>query len=222
VNGVVPLAATAISASCVPIACRWTSAAASSASSSAPSTARSHQQHEARGRPSEGRHQLGAVLHREPPRGAGAGINEAPAAAQALLDRQRGAFERRARGVHRGDRGELTLQHRIEDVGRTPQIDRRIARAWSFGLHLSHTSPPSSGKRAPPTAGSTGSDGSSDQGSVREVFGIGVASEPRARDMTENVLATSSTRRRSASASMPRIFTAPAATLRYPAGPPAT
>ena len=94
-----------------------------------------HQQHQARRRPAEGRHQLGAVLHREPPRRAGAGINEAPAAAQPLLDGQSGAFERRARGVHGGDRGELPFEHRVEDVRRAPQIDRRIARAGSFGFH---------------------------------------------------------------------------------------
>ena len=94
-----------------------------------------HQQHQALGRPAEGRHQLGAVLHRKPPRRAGAGIDQAAAGAQPLLDRQRGAFERRARGMHRGDRGELPLEHRVEDVRRVPQVDRRIARAGAFGFH---------------------------------------------------------------------------------------
>ena len=51
-----------------------------------------HQQNSRSRRPAEGRHQLGAVLHREPPRRAGAGIDQPPAGAQPLLDGERGAF----------------------------------------------------------------------------------------------------------------------------------
>ena len=81
-----------------------------------------HQEDQPLGRPAEGRHQLGAVLHREPPRGAGAGIDQPPAGAQPLLDRRarrvpgpgaRHAPRRRRRTDPRAShRGCLTDSHR--------------------------------------------------------------------------------------------------------------
>ena len=159
VNGVVPLAATAISASLLADADAARRARRPrSASSSAPSTARSSASRppaisstrRAR-RPAEGRHQLGAVLHGEPSRRAGAGIDEPAAAAQPLLDGQRGAFERRARGVHGGDRGELALEHRVEDVRRAPTD--RLPNSAGWVVRFPSISP-SPGKRALPIAGS--------------------------------------------------------------------
>ena len=86
-------------------------------------------------RPAEGRHQLGAVLNREAARSAGPGIDQPAALAQPRLDRERGRFERLARGADRGDRGELPLDHGIQDVGRVPDIDPGIPGAQALGFH---------------------------------------------------------------------------------------
>ncbi len=94
-----------------------------------------HQQQQALGRPAEGRHKLGAVLDGEPPRGAGAGVDETPAPLEPALDGQRCVLERPAGAMHRGDRGELALDHGIEDVRRAPQLDRGIAGTGTFGFH---------------------------------------------------------------------------------------
>src|SRR5205085_4164315 len=47
---------------------------------------------------------------------------------------QRGALQRRARGMNRGDGGELPLDHRLEDVRRAPLVDAGIARARAFSF----------------------------------------------------------------------------------------
>ena len=36
---------------------------------------------------------------------------------------------------HGGDSGELTLDHRLENVSRAPQLDRGVARTGTFGFH---------------------------------------------------------------------------------------
>jgi hypothetical protein len=74
-------------------------------------------------RPSEGRQKLCAVLHREPPRRAGTGVDETAAVPQPRLERQRSAFESRAGRVDRGHRRELPFDHGIEHLGRFPPVD---------------------------------------------------------------------------------------------------
>ena len=94
----VPLAATPITTSSSPMAWAATRGRRRLASSSAFSIARvnaalaaGHQQHEPIARPVEGGRQLGAVLHADPARGAGAGVDQAPAAARAAAPRHAAA-----------------------------------------------------------------------------------------------------------------------------------
>ncbi len=93
------------------------------------------QQQQPLGRPAERRHQLGAVLHGEPPGGASAGINEPAAVPQARLHRNGRTLERRARGAHRGHRRELALDHGIEHVPGFPDVDAGITGVRAFRLH---------------------------------------------------------------------------------------
>ena len=46
----------------------------------------------------------------------------------------RGALQSGARGMHRGDGGELPLDHRIEDIRRAPLVDAGIAGARAFSF----------------------------------------------------------------------------------------
>src|SRR5690349_16715730 len=142
VNGVVPLAATAINTSRASIAWCPTSRIASSISSSAPSdglqeriAAPRDQQQQTLLRPAESRHQFGAVLRREAPGGARAGIGEPAAVAQPRFDCERGFFERRTSGAHGGNGGELALDHRFQDVAGTPGLYCAIARTVAFVFH---------------------------------------------------------------------------------------
>ena len=86
------------------------------------------QQHQqALARPVERRHQLGAVLHGQPPRGAGAGIDQTAAAAQPGLDAQRGLFDCGTHRLHRGDGRQLAFDQGLEDVLGLPEVDVRVA-----------------------------------------------------------------------------------------------
>src|SRR5262249_59736563 len=78
---------------------------------------------------------LGAVLHRQPPRGAGAGIDEPSALLEPRLGGERRALDRGTHRPHGRHRRELTFDHRVENVGRIPDVDPGIARTGPLGLH---------------------------------------------------------------------------------------
>ena len=141
-NGVVPLAATAISTSSGAIPWLCTRAAACAVRILGALDRARHrllaardQQQQALRRPAEGRHQLRAILYRKPPRCPGTGIGKPPAGAQPRLHGKRRLQQRRPRGPHRGNGGELALDHRIQDVRGLPEVDIGITRARPFCVH---------------------------------------------------------------------------------------
>jgi hypothetical protein len=75
-----------------------------------------HEQQEPVARPAEGRHQLGAVLHRKASRRSGASIDQPPAGPQPALGRKRGALDGRPGGADRRHRRKLAFDHRVQDV----------------------------------------------------------------------------------------------------------
>src|SRR5262249_60201095 len=54
------------------------------------------------------------------------------------IDRPGRALNRGTCGAHRGDGGELSLDHGVEDLGRIPNVDVRIPRAGAFSFHGTH------------------------------------------------------------------------------------
>ncbi len=97
--------------------------------------AASDQQHEPLFRPIEGRHQLGAVLHGQPPRRAGPGIDEASAITDPRLHGGGGALERATGRAHRPDRRELPLDQGVQNVAFRPQIEAGVTGANAFSFH---------------------------------------------------------------------------------------
>ena len=142
VNGVVPLAATAISTSSAPTPWRCTSSVAcrdlvlgALHRAHHGLVAAGDQQQQALRRPAEGRHQLGAILDRQAAGGAGTGVDQATAVPQTRFHRQRRSLECRSGRAHRGHGGELPLDHRIQDVRGVPDVDAGISWAWAFRFH---------------------------------------------------------------------------------------
>ena len=86
-------------------------------------------------RPAEGRMQLDAVLDREAPRGAGAGIDQATTPLQARRRRFGRAGERRQRVPDRDERRHLAVQHRRERLLRRPGVGVAIAIEPVLGIH---------------------------------------------------------------------------------------
>ena len=120
VNGVVPLAATAITTSCGESRTSSICLTASATSSSAPSTLAikcalptGDDETQPLLGPGESRGQLRSVLHGDPARGARANVDQAPAVAERFVCRicRRGDGGKRA--PYGGDRGELALPHRF-------------------------------------------------------------------------------------------------------------
>ena len=86
-------------------------------------------------RPAEGGHQLRAILHRKTAGSSGAGVDE-PAAGPQPGFHGKSCVDKRGPGrTNRGDGGKLPLDHRIECVERLPQVDVSVARAWPFRIH---------------------------------------------------------------------------------------
>lgn len=94
-----------------------------------------HQQQELLLRPIESGNQFRAVLNRQPPRRAGAGIDQPAALPQPHLDGCRRPVDAAEHRPDRGDGGHLTLDQGVENVARFPEVDVRIAWTGAFGLH---------------------------------------------------------------------------------------
>ena len=136
-NGVVPLAATAITTSLTATLCwRIKSYGLLGLVLGAFDRvqqrilAAGHQQQQAILRPAEGRHQLGAVLDRKPAGRSGARIDQAAALFEPRFDGSGGALNRRADGAHGRYGRELPLDHGVQDVGRVPNVDVRNTGGW--------------------------------------------------------------------------------------------
>src|SRR5262249_15338462 len=86
-------------------------------------------------RRAEGGNECSAVLDRQPAGGSGADVDQPTAVSQSFRGGERGLQKCETGGSHRGDRGELALDHRLGDVQRRPNIDIRISRARALGIH---------------------------------------------------------------------------------------
>ena len=94
------------------------------------------EEEQALARPAEGRRQLGAILDREPARGARAGIDQAPVAgSQPRLDRDRRILHGGAGAADRCDGRKLALDQRVEDFRWLPGVEPGVALADGFGFH---------------------------------------------------------------------------------------
>ena len=87
------------------------------------------QEQQALARPTERRHELGAVLHGQSPGRTRSGIDQAPVLLEPGLHGERRLLDRRPRRPHRGDGRQLPLDHRVEDVDGLPEVDVGVAGA---------------------------------------------------------------------------------------------
>ena len=91
-------------------------------------------------RPAEGRHELRAVLSSQTTGRPGAHVNEPPGPTQSALYRKSRSLDRRPRGSHGRDGGKLPFDHRLQNLGRFPDVDLGVARALAFSLRITHRS----------------------------------------------------------------------------------